>query len=435
MTRKHLISCIIIILLSQINANAQLTENEVKEVLFKTNESLKNITATVFKVNHKRKFFSKNDTIYTTAICTLQLAPKDRMGAYNIIDMEFAEATYTAYGHRRYDGNGVFWVNYAVGRDNTAVKPQIRTNRKDIKGIVENYKSILLPEYFAEKTAFNSLRLFGVKTGVTEEVYLNTPVYVITMTFKDNDGISDNIEKHYIRKSDYLPIGYFRTMKWEGMQQYDDFKIEYLAVNPDIPASAFAVNENDTIDAAARYAALAEKANITPKTLTNNNSTNTPLTQVAVAPADNLNNSTGADASQNLPDFNLKLHNNNTLNLKDLKGKVVLLDFWYRGCAPCLMAIPELMELQEEFKDDLVIIGINGFDIQEDVVGYIEYKKMNYASTYKTGDNLIKNLNLNVEGYPTTILYDRQGNFIKTDTGYSKGGIRSLRSAIKKALK
>lgn len=136
-----------------------------------------------------------------------------------------------------------------------------------------------------------------------------------------------------------------------------------------------------------------------------------------------------------LPDFEVKLQNNTTVNLSQLKGKVVLLDFWYRGCAPCLMAIPDLIKLQEEFKDDLVIIGINHSDIQEDVIDYFNYKKPNYASTYKNGDNIPKALGVKIIGYPTTILYDKEGKLIKMDAGYRKGGIRSLRNAVKKALR
>src|SRR5690554_6097157 len=68
-----------------------------------------------------------------------------------------------------------------------------------------------------------------------------------------------------------------------------------------------------------------------------------------------------------LTEIDLKLNNDKTVKISGLKDKVVLLDFWYRGCYPCLKAIPDLIKLQEEFKDDLVIIGINDIDDQEDV--------------------------------------------------------------------
>ncbi|WP_297333220.1 TlpA disulfide reductase family protein [Flavobacterium sp.] len=138
------------------------------------------------------------------------------------------------------------------------------------------------------------------------------------------------------------------------------------------------------------------------------------------------------NAPKSLPDIEVKLQDGDSLNLKDLKGKVVLLDFWYRGCYPCLKAVPHLIELQEEFKDDLVIIGMNDFDIQEDTADYFTYKKANYRSTFKTKVLLYKLFN--VEGFPTTLLYDKEGNLIKADTGFSEGMMRSLRRAVKKTV-
>lgn len=138
---------------------------------------------------------------------------------------------------------------------------------------------------------------------------------------------------------------------------------------------------------------------------------------------------------KSLPDLELKLQDNKTVNLSRLKGKVVLLDFWYRGCAPCIEAMPELIKLQEEFKDVLVIIGINETDIQEDVVNFLKYKKTNYLSTYQTGSKMAKSLDIKIELYPTTLLYDRQGDLVKMDYGYSKSKMNSLRKAIKKAMK
>ncbi|QEE48317.1 TlpA family protein disulfide reductase [Flavobacterium alkalisoli] len=136
---------------------------------------------------------------------------------------------------------------------------------------------------------------------------------------------------------------------------------------------------------------------------------------------------------KHIPDLELNLNNNETVKLSEFKGKVVLLDFWYRSCKYCVKSIPGLIELQEEFKDDLVIIGINHFDAQEDVNEYIDYKKMNYLSTYKTGEKIFEDFSVDL--FPTVILYDREGKLIKIEKGYHEGGVDSLRKAIKKALK
>ena len=49
-----------------------------------------------------------------------------------------------------------------------------------------------------------------------------------------------------------------------------------------------------------------------------------------------------------------------TLSLSDLKGKVVILDFWATWCAPCRKGIPELVELKETYKDkEFEVVGIS----------------------------------------------------------------------------
>lgn len=134
-----------------------------------------------------------------------------------------------------------------------------------------------------------------------------------------------------------------------------------------------------------------------------------------------------------LTNTDLKLNNNKTVKISDFKRKVVLLDFWYLSCYPCLKAIPDLIKLQKEFKDDLVIIGINDVDDQEFITEYFKKREVNYFSTYKTDKNFSKSLNINA--HQTIMLYDKQGKLIHTDSGYSKTGMRTLKRVIKNALR
>lgn len=127
----------------------------------------------------------------------------------------------------------------------------------------------------------------------------------------------------------------------------------------------------------------------------------------------------------------LHLNNNKTIKLTDLKGKIVLLDFWYRGCLPCLKATPDLMKIQQEFKNDLVIIGINDRDDKEDVTDYYAYKKNTfYVSTYKTSNHISNNLK--ITAFPTFIIINQKGEIVKTEIGFDKG---SIRKTIKKLIK
>lgn len=126
----------------------------------------------------------------------------------------------------------------------------------------------------------------------------------------------------------------------------------------------------------------------------------------------------------------LQLNNDKKVKLSNLKGKIVLFDFWYRGCFPCLKATPDLIKIQEEFKDHLVIIGINDIDDKQDITAYYAYKKANYLSTYKTDTNISKKLKINI--FPTFIILDQKGAIVKTEIGFDKG---SIRKTIKKLIK
>jgi thiol-disulfide isomerase/thioredoxin len=54
--------------------------------------------------------------------------------------------------------------------------------------------------------------------------------------------------------------------------------------------------------------------------------------------------------------------------LEELRGKVVVLDFWYLSCAPCQLSMPHLSELQKRFdKDSVVVLGVNTHDAKDKV--------------------------------------------------------------------
>jgi len=126
----------------------------------------------------------------------------------------------------------------------------------------------------------------------------------------------------------------------------------------------------------------------------------------------------------------ISLNNGTSLKLSDFKGKVVLLDFWYRGCYPCLKATPDLINLQEEFKKNLVIIGINDRDDAQDITDYYLYKNANYLSTYKTDLNISKTLSIST--FPTFIIIDKKGNIVYNEIGFDK---KEIRKQIKKITK
>lgn len=94
--------------------------------------------------------------------------------------------------------------------------------------------------------------------------------------------------------------------------------------------------------------------------------------------------------------------------LESFKGKVVVIDFWGVWCPPCRAAIPHLIELYEEHKDDgLVVIGVHTSRDAEKMAEFVADKEIPYpVASDVEGATVAK---LKVDGYPDYYLIDRSG--------------------------
>lgn len=118
------------------------------------------------------------------------------------------------------------------------------------------------------------------------------------------------------------------------------------------------------------------------------------------------------------PDFELRTPDGKVLRLSDFRGKVVLLDFWATWCAPCRRSIPDLVELQKEFADELVIIGISldQPSAQGMLVPFIEYFGINYPVVIGTLEVVVAYGN--IQAIPTSFLLNPRGEIVNKHVGY-----------------
>lgn len=108
------------------------------------------------------------------------------------------------------------------------------------------------------------------------------------------------------------------------------------------------------------------------------------------------------------PDFSFATMTGEFLSSDDLRGKVVLIDFWATWCAPCVYATPGLARIQKKYKDDpLVIIGVSADRSQEPWKAFIEQHKLAWAHFYD--ERRMMASRFAVGGYPTYILIDHEG--------------------------
>ena len=127
-----------------------------------------------------------------------------------------------------------------------------------------------------------------------------------------------------------------------------------------------------------------------------------------------------APADWELSDFDGKPH-----RLRDYRGRVVVLDFWYRGCGWCIKAMPEIKELAQAYKSKgVAVLGMNVDEEDEDALSVIRREQITYTTLkarpaekiYHSGDF----------GCPFFIVLDQTGRVRYVEIGYSKYLARRL---------
>lgn len=135
-----------------------------------------------------------------------------------------------------------------------------------------------------------------------------------------------------------------------------------------------------------------------------------------------------------IKDFELSAIDGRRVKLSDLKGKVVLIDFWATWCGPCVKSTPTLNKLYAKYKERGFEILYVSVDEQSDL-----YKIAPFAKEHKLGfpvllDQETKAL-YNVKVFPTTIFVDREGNIRHRDTGFGEESPRMLETIAELLLK
>ncbi|WP_420553339.1 TlpA family protein disulfide reductase [Tenacibaculum aiptasiae] len=129
-----------------------------------------------------------------------------------------------------------------------------------------------------------------------------------------------------------------------------------------------------------------------------------------------------------------ELNNNSTVNLSKLKGNVVLLEFWFKGCVACLKAIPSLNKIKNKFKkNDFKIYGV------EYVEDYSKKELENYLTDYKIEFPSLYNgkkmaLTYGIQRAPTFMVLDKDGKIIAIKNSFSEKNINDIVKIIEENI-
>lgn len=132
-------------------------------------------------------------------------------------------------------------------------------------------------------------------------------------------------------------------------------------------------------------------------------------------------------------------------SFESLRGNVILLDFWATWCAPCIDAFPSLIEWQQNFeKEGLVVLGVTRYYGEVKGIRADEAAELDFLRQFKKAHNLpydlivakgqANQINYGATGIPTTVLIDRRGVVRYVETGTSANREREIEKEIKKLL-
>jgi cytochrome c biogenesis protein CcmG/thiol:disulfide interchange protein DsbE len=117
------------------------------------------------------------------------------------------------------------------------------------------------------------------------------------------------------------------------------------------------------------------------------------------------------------PDFKLAGLDGKPVTLADSKGKVILLNFWATWCGPCRAEVPDLVELQNKYKDKLQVIGLvtDDDDDPDAVQKFVKEFEINYPIAFATSDLRIQYGG--IPALPTSFMLDTEGRIVQKHEG------------------
>jgi peroxiredoxin len=139
---------------------------------------------------------------------------------------------------------------------------------------------------------------------------------------------------------------------------------------------------------------------------------------------------TGLEPGQVAPDFSAKLVSGQTVSLKELRGRVVLINFWATWCAPCRHEMPDFQKIADRYdKKDFTVLAVNFQESPETI------KKFTTNMGLKFDVALDQNGAINhlygVNQYPVSYVIGRDGKVLVRQYG-AFSSIESLQQSLQK---
>lgn len=136
---------------------------------------------------------------------------------------------------------------------------------------------------------------------------------------------------------------------------------------------------------------------------------------------------------QEIESFSTHDMNGKKVKLKDLRGKVVMLNFWFIGCPPCRAEIPELNKLVELYEDNpnVVFLAV-ALDARYDIRNFLKIIPFNF-DIIDDGSSIASIYKIHL--YPTSVILDKEGKVAFHTVSFAANSPYWMKKTINESLK
>ena len=134
------------------------------------------------------------------------------------------------------------------------------------------------------------------------------------------------------------------------------------------------------------------------------------------------------------PDFSLAARDGGKVRLADLKGQVVMINFWATWCGPCRQEMPLLAQLNTKYEPlGFTLLGVNVEPDSAAAVTWLKGMPVTFPILFDTDSTVAGSFG--VEGMPSTVFVDRKGQVRYIHQGYKPGDEARYADMIRSLVK
>ncbi len=141
-----------------------------------------------------------------------------------------------------------------------------------------------------------------------------------------------------------------------------------------------------------------------------------------------------ASVSGPAPNFTLQSLDGKNLKLSEMRGNVVLINFWASWCGPCREEMPLLNQLHSKYEPlGFTVLGVNVEEQEKNARGFLQNFPVDFP-VLLDNQNKVSKL-YDVIAMPTTVVVDRDGNMRYLPRGYKPGDEKKYRNMVKQLVR